>query len=145
MSLELIAVAGMGVAFSPPIIDPPPEPPPTEAPTVSATAVVLPPTGTKVSASALVHRNGDKVVVTNITVDEVGATIPDTGPYEVGFVSGSTKVKAEGEFVLLEGDQSEVINATPQIPSPPPDDPVDFPISFTVIVDSAGQTKAFAE
>ncbi len=110
-------------------------------PNVVATIVVAPPTGIKVKAEAkLVHRDGDQITVSAITVPAAGATTPDPGPYTVKMVATATKDKAEGVEVLREGDQSEVISATPQIPTTPT--PTDYPVSFKCVVQVAGQVKA---
>lgn len=134
MTLELIAVQGMTV-----IVDPASPVPPGA---VVATIAVIPPTGSKVRASALIHRDGDKIIVSAITVPSAGATIPDPGPYEAAMAATATKCKAEGIEVLRLGDKSETINATPQIPGSPP---TDYPVAFNCIVSAAGQIKAKAQ
>jgi hypothetical protein len=135
MALKLIAVQGMTVLVDSTTVVPPG--------VVVATIVVSPPTATKVKAeSKLVHRDGDQITVSAITVPAAGATIPDPGPYTVAFSSTATKVNAEGKLVLLEGDQTATINATPQIPGTPP---VAYPVSFKCFVSVAGQTKAKAQ
>ena len=135
MTLKNIAIAGMTVEVDPTTVVPPG--------TVVATIVVAPPTGTKVTAGGgLVHRDGDKITVSAITVTEPGATIPDPGPYDVAFSSTAAAVKAEGIEVLLEGDQTATINATPQIPGTPP---TNYPVSFKCKVSAAGQDKVKAD
>jgi hypothetical protein len=129
MSLILSAVEGMNVVTNPS--------------TVTAVMAVAAPTGTKCKATATMHRDGDTVTVTAITVPSASATIPDPGPYTVGFIATAAKCKAEGVLVLRQGDESETINATPQIPGSP--DPVDYPVSFTVKITAAGQTKVKAQ
>lgn len=121
-----IAVEGMTVVLNPA--------------TVLGTVVVAPPTGTKMQCGAQVHRDGDQVTVTNVTT--ATATIPDPGPYTVPFNSSAAKVLSEEKLVLLEGDESDTINATPKVPGSPP---VDEPVSFTVKISVAGQDKAFAK
>jgi len=144
MALKLIAAQGMTVVVDQSTAIPPsppvPPPPPVIPAGVQATIVVSPPTGIKVKAEAkLVHRDGDQITVTNITVPTAGATIPDPGPYDVAMVATATKDKAEGIEVLREDDHSETISATPKIPGSPP---VDYPVSFKCIVSVAGQIKA---
>ena len=135
MALQFIAVQGMTV-----MVDPTTPVPPGA---VVATIVVLPPTGTKVKAgSALVHRDGDQITVSVITVPSVGATIPDPGPYTVALEKTTTKTNAEGIAVLVVNDQSATINATPQIPGSPP---VDYPVSFKCKISNAGQIKVKAQ
>jgi len=134
MSLELVAVQGMTV-----IVDPSTPSPPGA---VIATIAPLPPTGTKCKAGTLVYRDGDEINVSAITVPSAGATIPDPGPYKVKINASATKTKAEGIEVLVLGDLSDVINATPQIPGSPP---VAYPVSFKCTISDAGQTKAKAQ
>ena len=82
-------------------------------------------------------KDGYNITVSNITYPSAGATIPDLGPYPASFISGATKVKADGTLVLLEGDLTAIISATPQIPSSP--SPIPYPITFKVEVKVAGQ------
>jgi hypothetical protein len=114
-------------------------------PTTPVLATIAGPvaTGTKVKAGAVVLRDGDEITVTAITVPAAGATIPDPGPYTVAMVATATKSKAEGIEVLREGDLSDTVSATPQIPGTP--DPTDYPVSFKCIVDVAGQIKVKAQ
>ncbi len=81
--------------------------------------------------------------VSAITVPSVGATIPDPGPYTVQFSSTSNKVRDfnDHKFVLLEGDVTGDINATPQIPGSPP---VAYPVTFHLRISNAGQVKGNA-
>jgi hypothetical protein len=137
MSLELIAVAGMTV-----IVDPTSPVPPGA---VVATIAVNPPTGTKCKAEGkLVHRDGDQISVSAITVPSAGATIPDPGPYVVALNKSVIKTKAEGKEVLVLNDISATINAIPQIPAPPAP-PIPYPVAFNCIISVAGQTKAKAQ
>jgi len=78
------------------------------------------------------------VVVTNITLPTAGATIPDPGPYTFNFSASSTKCKAESTLVLLEGDTTQDLTATPQIPGSPP---TPYPVLFHLVAQAAGQTK----
>ena len=136
MTLKNVAVQGMTVIVDQSTVIPPGFP-------VVATIVVVPPTGTKVKAtSKLVHRDGDEITVTAITVPSAGATIPDPGPHTVELENTATKTKAEGIEVLVLGDHSETVSATPKIPGSPP---VDYPVSFKCIISDAGQTKAKAQ
>jgi len=86
-------------------------------------------------------KDGYQITVSNITCPSAGATIPDPGPYPASFISGATKVKADGTLVLLEGDLTATINATPQIPGSPP---TPYPVAFKVEIKVAGQTKVKA-
>lgn len=100
----------------------------------------------KASAGNPIYVDGLSISVSNITVPSAGATIPDPGPYSANFSATAKKVKArEGslKLVLRNGDETGIINATPKIPNSP--SPIDFPISFTVVIDSAGQIKAKAQ
>ncbi len=109
---------------------------------VVATISITGSSSTKVKAISGVYQDGLAISVTNITAPSAGATIPDPGPYNENIASSATKVKAETKLVLLEGDTSGTINATPKIPSSP--NPIDFPVSFKVEISSAGQIKAKA-
>jgi hypothetical protein len=135
MALLPIAAAGMTV-----IVDPTSPVPPGA---VVATIVVNPPTGVKVKAEGkLVHRDGDTITVSAITVPSAGATIPDPVPYTVPLNAQATKTKAEGVEVLRLNDISDTINATPQIPGSPP---VAYPVAFNCVISVAGQIKAKAQ
>ncbi len=135
MTLKLIAVQDMTVTVDATTVIPPG--------IVVCSIMVAPPTGTKNKAeSKLIHRDGDQITVTAITVPAVGATIPDPGPYTVPLNAIATKTKAEGIEVLRLDDQSDTINATPQIPGTPP---VNYPVSFKCIISVADQTKAKAQ
>lgn len=137
MTLALIEVQGATVIVDQTTVVPPVTP-------VVATIVVVPPTGVKVKAEVkLVHRDGDQITVSAITVPAAGATIPDPGPYTVALNKTVVKTKAEGIEVLVVGDQSDTINATPQIPGTP--SPTPYPVSFKCIIQVAGQTKAKAQ
>ncbi len=146
MALIDIAVAGMVVTVDQttvvPPTPPPPPPPPVIPSGVVATIVVAPPTGVKCFAGSLMHRHGDQITVTAITVPAAGATTPDPGPYTVPLNATVTKVFAEGVKTLVLGDLSNTINATPKIPGAPP---VDYPVSFKCVISSAGQAKVSAQ
>lgn len=86
-------------------------------------------------------KDGYNVVVSAITYPSAGATIPDPAPYPVAFETSATKVKADGTLVLLEGDLTPTINATPQIPGSPP---TPNPVSFKIEINVAGQTTVKA-
>lgn len=96
----------------------------------------------KVKAGAGVLEDGYQVLVSAITYPSAGATIPDPGPYPASFSSTASKVKADGKLVLLEGDKTATINATPQIPGTPPSP---NPISFEIVIQVAGQTNVKAQ
>lgn len=87
--------------------------------------------------------DGTIVSVTAITYPSAGATIADPGPYNVPLNASAIKTKAEGTEVLREGDSSDTVNATPQIPASP--SPTPYPISFTIDISVAGQTTVRAE
>lgn len=75
------------------------------------------------------------------------ASIPDPASVPPLFISATVHptaqyVKSTGELVLREGDDTDVINATPKIPSSPT--PIDYPIAFTVRVKTAGQNEVKA-
>ena len=127
MSLKNIAVEGMTVLADLPVV---------------AVVTPDPATGTKTSATALVYRDGDTIQVSNITDPTAGATIPDPAIYEAKMISSATRVKSESVLVLLDGDESETIDATPQIPGSPP---VDYPVSFKCTITVPGQIKAKAQ
>jgi hypothetical protein len=135
MSLEFEAVQGMVVTVDQTTVLPAVTP-------LVATIVISPPTAIKVNVAALVYRDGDQITVSAITVPSAGATIPDPGPYLVAMEATAIKTKAEGIEVLREGDLSEQIDATPQVPGSPP---VDYPVSFKCIVSDAGQVKFKAQ
>ena len=86
-------------------------------------------------------KDGYQISVSNITVPSAGATIPDPGPYVVGFITSATKVKADGTLVLLVNDKTEIINAVPQIPGSPP---TPYPVTFAIEITVAEQTKVKA-
>ncbi len=123
--MTFIAVAGFSYAFS--------------NPAVQATVAILDPASTKVLLESKgVHKDGLRFQITNITVPSAGATIPDAGPYTATFVATSLKVKADGTIVLVVGDKTNTINATPQIPGSP-NSP--YPVSFYVYITAAGQSS----
>jgi hypothetical protein len=89
-----------------------------------------------------VLEDGYTLSVSAIIDSGAGATIPDPGPYTATFSAMSTKIKAGGQAVLREDDETDVINATPQIPGTPP---IPFPVSFKFKISSAGQSKVKGE
>lgn len=133
---ENVAVAGMTLVFDPS--------------TVSGTILITGVASVKAKATNGIYQDGLSITVSAITVPTAGATIPDPGPYTSNISSSSLKVKAKlglipvesFELVLLEGDESDTIDATPQIPSSP--DPIDYPISFKIKISAAGQDKVKA-
>ena len=86
-------------------------------------------------------KDGFSAIISAITAPSAGATIPDPAPYNVSFSSTAAKLKADGSLVLLEGDETAMVNATPQIPGSPP---VPFPVSFKLSISAAGQVKVKA-
>ena len=98
---------------------------------------------TKVKASSkFVYANGYSVFVSGITAPGAGAITPDPLTYTAVFASSALKVKAEGSFVLLEGDESAVLTASPLMPGTPG---TPYPTSFKVKIVSAGQVKVRAQ
>jgi len=126
--MKNIAVEGMTLIFSDPL--------------VNGTIAIVGAASSKVKATTGVYKDGLEISVSAITYPSAGATIPDPGPYSSNINSSAVKVKAETILVLLEGDESDTINATPKIPNSP--SPIDFPISFKVKIQAAGQIKAKA-
>ena len=86
--------------------------------------------------------DGYQVIVSAITYPSAGATIPDPVSYPAAFITSAAKVKADGTLVLLEGDLTATISATPQIPNSP--SPIPYPITFKIEIKAAGQTKVKA-
>jgi hypothetical protein len=136
MAFKYIAVQGMTVEVD--------QTSPIPPGNVVATIVVSAPTQSTCSAGgALMHRDGDQITVTNITVPSAGATIADPGPYTSNMdVQGWGNVKSENLPVLREDDISVVIGAIPKIPGPPD---IPYPVTFECIVTAAGQTKVRAQ
>ena len=99
------------------------------------------PSATCKAEGSRVLKDGYTVSVSNITVPSAGATIPDPGPYVVGFETTATKVKADGTLVLLLNDKTATINAIPQIPGSPN---TPYPVGFKIEITDAGQTKVKA-
>jgi hypothetical protein len=125
MTAALLAVKGMSVI-------------PDPASGVVCTVAVADPSCPVLSNDDIAHKDGDEITVTNITVPTEGATIADPGPYTVAMVSSAELDYTQDIPLLKEGDESETLNATPQIPNPG-GDPTDYPVSFICIVDDAGQ------
>lgn len=71
------------------------------------------------------------------------STIPDPGPYSLKFAATATKVKdiGSGKMVLVNGDETNQITASPQTPGSPPVT-VPVQIKYTIIV--PGQINATA-
>lgn len=130
--MALIDMAVLGMALVP------------SDPTVQCTIVVTGVPSTRLKADNLgVYLDGTMLAVTAITVPSAGATIADPGPYNVPLNATATRTKSDGTLVLREDDESDIINATPQIPGSP--SPTPYPVSFTIVIDSAGQTRSKAE
>lgn len=129
MALKELAVLGMTLQTNPS--------------TVVATMVMVssPSTVTKAEAKG-VYVDGDQVSVSAITVPSAGATIPDPGPYVVPFNAQAVKNKSEGDLVLRLDDETDTINATPMIPGDPN---TPYPVSFTIKIVNANQTKVKGE
>jgi len=99
------------------------------------------------TASVINKVNGDgflldgfQVQVTNITTST--ATIPDPGPYMVSMNATIAKVKENSVLALVNGDISDLINATPQTPATP--DPIDTPVAFNIGISDPNQDKVKA-
>jgi len=76
------------------------------------------------------YLDGLVISVTAITSPDGGATTPDPGPV-IGNISATIeKVKENGTLLLVDGDETGTLEATPQIPSTP--DPTDYPVTFKV-------------
>ena len=127
MSEALLAVEGLRVGTE-------------STPAVEATIVVPPPTAPVLGENKRAHVDGMVAIVTNITVPSAGATTPDPGPYDATFTATSQKNFTQLVKLLREGDQSNQINATPQIPGSPP---TPYPISFVCVISDAGQASVF--
>jgi len=130
--MALIDMAVIGMALIP------------NDPLVVCTIVVVGLPSIRLKADNLgVYLDGTIVAVTAITVPSAGATIPDPGPYNVPLNATAVRTKSESTLVLRKGDESDIINATPQIPGSP--SPTPYPVSFSIVIDSAGQTRSKAE
>lgn len=81
-----------------------------------------------------VYVDGTMLSVTNITAP--GAPSADPGPYNVPLNSSAQYNKLDSDFVLLEGDKSDIINASPKTSGG-----TTVPTSFHVEIVSAGQVK----
>lgn len=86
-----------------------------------------------------VYLDNLEIQVTNITSPGDGATIPDTGPITSNIISTSEKSKDNGTLLLLNGDETGEISATPQIPGTPP---TPFPVTFKIKISDPGQNKS---
>jgi len=84
-------------------------------------------------------KDGFQLLLSGITVPSAGATIADPTPYTATFNSSAQKTKADGSFVLLVNDETSSISATPNIPNSP--SPIPYPITFTVSITNANQSK----
>ena len=126
--MKLIAVDGFTYSISNPVVQA----------TVVLTGV---PSLTCKASNKGICKDGFQAIVSAVMAPSAGATIPDPGPYNVSFSSSAQKVKADGTLVLLQGDKTGTVNATPQIPGTPP---TPFPVSFDLSITIAGQIKAKA-
>lgn len=89
-----------------------------------------------------VYLDGLGIQVVNISSPSAGATIVDPGAVAGNISASITKVKEQGTLLLVEGDQTAVLNATPKIPGSPPSD---YPVTFQVRITDAGQNKVEAQ
>lgn len=109
--------------------------------THSATISVVSPSSTinKINAKG-VYKDNTQVSVTNIISGP--ATTPDPGPV-TGYLNASiSEVKENGTLLLVDGDETGLLNAIPKIPGSPP---TDYPITFKIYVDDPNQTKVKAK
>ena len=101
-------------------------------------AVTVNPVSHKMSAGGnSVHLDGDTITVA--AINTATASIPDPGPYTVKLKATQDRLKVNGKAVLMVGDKSEIINATPKTPASP--NPIDTPISFQCEIVNAGQVR----
>jgi hypothetical protein len=113
-------------------------------PNVQATVVLTGvPSLKSLAGGKNIAKDGFGAMVTAVMYPSAGATIPDPGPYNVSFNATAQKNKADGSFVLREGDETGTINATPKIPAGTAQTP--YPVSFKLQITSAGQAKASGE
>lgn len=114
------------------------DPPDTIIPIVIPTVF-----STKVLAGGIFIWYNNATFTVTVTVPDKGATIP-SAPITGTWIASSTKTKEKfvNEFVCREGDESAPITATPQIPGSPP---VNYPVTFTLKIQSAGQIKVSTE
>lgn len=84
--------------------------------------------------------DGHQIVVTGVTADM--ATTPDATPKNANYSSAAEYTKEDGSLVLLEGDETGTINATPYIPGSPA---TPYPVSFHYRISAAGQSKILGE
>lgn len=101
----------------------------------------MPSTKSKLNNNGII-KDAFEVTISNITYPSAGATIPDPVTYTKSFIATSLKDKVENDYVCRLGDKTGVINASPLIPGIPP---VVYPISFTIDIVDAGQTKVSGE
>jgi len=107
-------------------------------PTVQATVTLTGVPSLKCKAGGKgMCKDGFGAIISAVQVPSAGATIPDPAPYNVSFSATATKVKADGTLVLLKGDKTGNITATPQIPGSPP---VPYPVTFGLEITDAGQS-----
>ena len=77
-----------------------------------------------------VYLDGTGVSVTAITSPDGEATIPDAGPVTGTINATIENVKENGTLLLVNGDETGILNAIPKIPASP--DPIDYPVTFKV-------------
>lgn len=83
-----------------------------------------------------------QIQVATITSPAGGATIADPGPV-IGYINATINyVKEEGTKLLVLGDKTGTLSATPKIPGSPP---TDYPVTWKVEITSAGQNKVRAK
>jgi hypothetical protein len=121
-SIQLITITGIGVQA-----------------TVSDTGT---PADKVIESGKKVLLDGHTLSVSAITDPGAGATIPDPGPYTATFNATSQKSKENGTLLLRVDDETDIINANPQIPGSPP---VVYPVAFKFRIVSAGQTKVLTD
>jgi len=126
---EQVAVSGMTLI----IVEGSPTP-------VFGTILITGSPSVKNKAGSGIYKDNLAIQVTNITSPP--ATIPDPGPKNSNIIATAAKVEADGVLVLRRGDKTGIINAIPKIPGSPP---VDYPVTFKVMITVAGQIKVKAE
>lgn len=131
MSLKLVAVAGMTLTFIP------------VSPGVSPTGTIIINTSPSIKSLCQgkgLYKHGTQITITNITDSGVGGTVPDPGPKITTINSQSgTKGISESLRVLLEGDETDTVTATPTNGDGNP-----RPTAFKIKITAAGQTKVVA-
>ncbi len=127
--MKLIAVQGFSYALSD-----------QSDPTITATITLtgVPSLVNKVNGNSFCL-DGFTVQVTNIAT--ATASVPDPGPYTASFSATALKTTdlSENKKPLRQGDKTGTINATPHTP---PSASTPEPVTFTITITNANQTKS---